>query len=206
MLPGPTIVKKCSECSKLIREPTILSGNTFGAVFWTDGKREAPMLPDHPWLVKCPHCQTLIWIDELEIMEEIEPFEFDNEARGLAPMEPSLEEYHDFLQQETLGAEKERYVRLRAWWAGNDLRRASGENHPLSESERGNLESFAEILDQSDGGDRIMTVEIRRELGQYDKALALLTEPFDDELTEAVGIIKDLVEKQDPYVARMLFD
>jgi len=51
MLPGPTIVRKCSTCGKLIAQPTLLSGNTFGARFWTDGKREAPMLPEQPWLV-----------------------------------------------------------------------------------------------------------------------------------------------------------
>jgi hypothetical protein len=52
---GTTIIKKCLECSGLIKEYTIMSGNTFGAIFWTDGKRDAPMLPDLPWLVKCPH-------------------------------------------------------------------------------------------------------------------------------------------------------
>ena len=44
MLPGPTIIKKCLVCSKSIEHHTIGSGNTFGATFWTDGKREAPML------------------------------------------------------------------------------------------------------------------------------------------------------------------
>jgi len=66
MLPGLTIIKKCSACSKLIKQETISSGNTFGATFWTDGKREAPMLPEQPWLVMCPHCHVPLWIDELE--------------------------------------------------------------------------------------------------------------------------------------------
>ena len=52
MRPGPTIIKKCSVCSELIQQHTIRSGNTFyGAIFWTDGKREAPMFPDQPRLV-----------------------------------------------------------------------------------------------------------------------------------------------------------
>jgi hypothetical protein len=29
---------------------TLASGNTIGARFWTDGKMEAPMLPDQPAL------------------------------------------------------------------------------------------------------------------------------------------------------------
>ena len=75
MLPGPTIIKKCSACSGLIEKYTVTSGNTFGAIFWTDGKMEAPMLSDNPKLVKCPHCGSLIWIDALETVEEVDAFE-----------------------------------------------------------------------------------------------------------------------------------
>ncbi len=56
MTPGPTIFRKYSACSKAIEQDTIGSGNTFGATFWIDGKREALMLPDQHWLVMCPHC------------------------------------------------------------------------------------------------------------------------------------------------------
>jgi hypothetical protein len=71
---------------------------------------------------------------------------------------------------------------------------------------RQNLRVFAEFLALSDGSDRIMEAEIMRELGQYDRALALLAEPFDDELTQAVGIIRNLAEQKDPCVARMQID
>ena len=74
MLPGPTIVKKCSSCSKLITQNTIASGNTLEATFWTDGKQEAPMFPDQPWLVMCPHCHSLLWIDELKGLGVIDPW------------------------------------------------------------------------------------------------------------------------------------
>jgi len=33
MLPGPTIIRKCSACGKLIEEHTISSGNTFGTCY-----------------------------------------------------------------------------------------------------------------------------------------------------------------------------
>ncbi len=61
MLPGPTIIKRCSDCSQLIEQSTLDSGNTLGAKFWTDGKRYFPMLPDNPWLVECPHCQAFLF-------------------------------------------------------------------------------------------------------------------------------------------------
>ncbi len=73
MILGPTIIRKCLECFDLIEEFTILSGNTFGTIFWTDGKTQVPMLPDQPRFVKCPHCQALVWIDELEEVGKVEP-------------------------------------------------------------------------------------------------------------------------------------
>jgi uncharacterized Zn finger protein len=60
MIPGPTVIYECSSCGKHIEQQTIVSGNTFGARFWTDGKVDAPMLPDEPWLVKCQHCGILV--------------------------------------------------------------------------------------------------------------------------------------------------
>ena len=54
--PGPDTIRECPGCKAQVREQTTLSGNTFRAQYWTDGKREAPMLPDFPWLVKCPKC------------------------------------------------------------------------------------------------------------------------------------------------------
>ena len=66
MLPGPDMYKHCSSCHQLIIEETLMSGNTFGAIYWSDGKREAPMLPKTPWLITCPHCKALLWIDALE--------------------------------------------------------------------------------------------------------------------------------------------
>ena len=92
MLPGPTIIRRCSQCDQLIEESTIMSGNTFGATYWTDGKREAPMLPNTLWLVQCPHCQALAWLDEQEQVGEKAPWGADDTFNGSRPVtEPSLE-------------------------------------------------------------------------------------------------------------------
>ena len=69
MLPGPTIIRRCSNCNQKMGEATILSGNTCGAECRTDGFMLAPMLPQNKWLVKCPHCESLLWLDELENVE-----------------------------------------------------------------------------------------------------------------------------------------
>ena len=125
MLPGPTILRECSSCGKHIMQHTIGSGNTFGARFWTDGKRDAPMLPDAPWLMKCPHCDTLVWIDEQRQLGELDPSEArardtDRSADARSALTPTLEDYAGFLEAGVSDKEKERYVRIRTWWAGND--------------------------------------------------------------------------------------
>jgi hypothetical protein len=57
-------VRECPHCRANAVQEDTLSGNTIGATYWTDGKREAKMLPDHLWLVKCPVCSRLFWVDE----------------------------------------------------------------------------------------------------------------------------------------------
>ena len=205
MLPGPTIIKKCSACSKPVEQETIGSGNTFGATFWTDGKCECPMLPDKLSLVICPHCHVPLWIDELEELGKIEPWGTgDGRFKDAGPYQlPSLKDYFSVLKKGPETLEKERYIRLRAWWAGNDTRRIK--EIEISATEASNLTALAKLLNESDSRDLIMKAEIMRELGRFDDARALLARPVDQNLSQAVEIIKALVEKNDPYVRVMQF-
>jgi len=49
MLPGPNEYFKCSKCSQIVSRGSIASGNTFGAVLYSDGNQIAPMLPKFPF-------------------------------------------------------------------------------------------------------------------------------------------------------------
>jgi hypothetical protein len=210
MTPGPTIIRKCSACGRHIAQYTIGSGNTFGARFWTDGKRDAPMLPDQPWLVKCPHCSTLVWIDEQKQVGEIEPWgprgETSERFKDARPAsEPTLTEYTAFLSAGVRDEKKERYVRLRTWWAGNDARREGGRPTPMTDIEAANLRSFLTLLNDQEDNDRIMKAEALRELGMFEDAEALLATRFEEGLMQAVGIIRSLNQKRSPAVAEMKF-
>ena len=175
-----------------------MSGNTFGARFWTDGKMEAPMLPDEPWLVKCWHCGALVWISELEQVEDGTPWTDGNPGvTGAQPYDKaSFADYIAVLGKGGLDNRKEKYLRLRAWWAGNDKRRKTGKASPLSEEETANILVYVALLDESDEEDRITKAEALRELGKYNEVLAILSEPFSEELAQAVGFIKVLAEQR----------
>jgi hypothetical protein len=211
MIPGPTLIRTCSACGKLIAEHTIRSGNTFGARFWSDGKREAPMLPDAPWLVKCPHCAALIWLDELELVGTMQPWEPPDgdtadfkDARPVAA--PSLQDYFAALSTPTADGRKERYLRLRAWWAGNDPRRNTDHAGSMSDGEIANLRAFLPFLDDADGNDRVTKAEVLRELGMFAEAASLLLSPFNDDLGQAVAIIKDLTQQRVAAVKELKFE
>jgi hypothetical protein len=190
----------------LLQQSTVASGNTCGATFWTDGKFEAPMLPDEPWLIACPHCHALAWVDELAEVGRIEwRYKMDEPADQFPsafPGEtPSAEQYFSFLAAGIVEARKRTYVRHRAWRAGNDSRRA-GERTALSTQESANLEALLAETTGMEEHDRIARAEMLRELGRFEAVLEALKGDFDRLRSYAV-LIRSLAERHDPFVARL---
>lgn len=70
MIIGPNTYFECSVCSKIIVRISVCSVNSMGAKFWTDGHMKAPMWPDFPKLVKCPHCDKGLWIRDLLLVSD----------------------------------------------------------------------------------------------------------------------------------------
>ena len=169
------------------------------------------MLPDQPWLVKCQHCGSLVWIDEQMQVGEIDPWGSETDNRNRFPdarpgSTPTLQDYANVLNVGESDTNKERYVRLRAWWAGNDLRRESGQSTPFDSFETQNLRAFLTLLDEADDNDRIMKAEVLRELGDFNEAEKLLATEYDDELKQAVSMIRELNQKRIATVTEMNFE
>jgi hypothetical protein len=189
---------------------TIASGNTFGARLWTDGKREAPMMPDQPWLIGCPHCAASLWIDELPVIKQIRActdLDQDTEpiSDALPYVTPALHDYLGLLTGGISDPKKCRYLRLRAWWAGNDGRRKAQDSKRLSTEEVANLNALAAMLNESEEEERLMKAEAMRELERYDDAAALLALAFRKELHQPVAIIKALVDQKVAGVRELRF-
>ena len=198
MRPGPTIIQECPNCDQPIKNHTLMSGNTFGARYWTDAKQEAPMFPDQPWLVKCPACEALFWLDEAKELAEIDAFAGGDErltnARNYET--PAEAEYLDFLSETQLAPKKERYVRTRSWWLANDRHRVS--QAPCSEftdDQLVNLGRLSDLLDEAEPDARLMKAELARELGLFGEAMLLLDTPFPDEFSLVVETIRSLCEE-----------
>ena len=125
MMPGETIYRECPSCDGLLAQQTLLSGNTIGARYWTDGKMDAPMLPHYPALVRCAHCQHLLWLPEAPLHPfEAPPQMFRNVEGAQNPIAPTENDYLEAIDS-GLAPDKEReiYCRLGAWHVFNDARR-----------------------------------------------------------------------------------
>jgi hypothetical protein len=216
MTPGPLQIIACPQCNALASHTTLLSGNTLGATYWTDGKMIAPMLPDTPAVTQCQNCQKYYWVEDAEEVGEWNCFEGEppNPAWGDVPEieELSEPEYFQALEQGIAeDEEQEKLLRLFAWWRRNDAyREEDAETSALAPAAdtpwKENLAALAELLDADEPEDRVMQAEIFRELGDFERALQILESITEEGLKPAVGQIKALCEKQETGVCRMNFE
>jgi len=186
---------RCDHCKSYVlglRE--LYSGNTYGAKFWTDGKRDAPMLPYTNQLIKCPYCGDLFW-PKLFIPVET------------SRTKPDEEDYFVYLSQYCPDdSDKEAYVRTRYWWAYNDRYRTGIKTYQLGEFEENNLRVLLSLMSVSNEYERIQSAEIYRELGEFDKSLELLKIDFSEEVTESARQIRALSEQKVKRVKELNFD
>ena len=75
------------------------------------------MLPEHPWLAKGPVCGELFWVHEAKEVG----IGFDAAEGKPKVLTPSETELLGFLASHDLPKNKEIYLRMRAWWAANDV-------------------------------------------------------------------------------------
>jgi len=184
MIPGPDQVIACPYCGFLARQRTLISGNTFGAILWSDGKQESPMLPEFPAVTRCRGCKRFYWVDEAEVKGEIEAFgdkskHMPKEWEHAEPTQHlTIDEYSEALDT-GVGSDmpKEQYLRVHFWWAVNDIvRRNANAQIPTRYVQKlhKNLAKLSVLLDERDPNDRIMKAEIAREMGDFTQAIRLL--------------------------------
>ena len=168
------------------------------------------MLPDTPWLQKSSSEGVFFWQDECEEVGQLSEWgeTAQPEWADLEYADEPLEEDYQRALAAGMAAtpEKRIYLRPRLWWVANDrLRSGSVERTPAFWTEHviSNLRAMAELLESEDAGARLMRAEVFRELGQFDRAAALLTSSFPKEFSPAVQAIRKLVEQRDRYVRQV---
>jgi len=212
MIPGPTIIRECPKCSQYIKQVTLESGNTVGARFWTDGKMDAPMMSDQPWLVKCPACKNLFWVDKAKQLAELDPLAKAKKEFSDALMFEHLTEtdYLKFLQTKKISKKKEEYVRIRAWWCTNDSMRhekpTKRSKVVFTKDQEDNISRLYELLDEEDPNQRLMKAEIARERGMFDEAMSLLEYKFPEGFDKAVSVVRGLCKSHSAVLAEIKYN
>ena len=182
MLPGPIIIYQCPKCDNLLYRESLMSGNTFGAKSYSDGKRIAPMLPSFPNLTICSKCNTVFWIKDAI---EVGSYEWENDeginenwknAQKVRFL--TIEEYSETLHTlipSTL--EDLIYISQEIWWGFNDRIR-NGEELFSSDSDKElwteNVNSLLELLDLNNVNQKIMIAELYRNMGRFEKCMEVL--------------------------------
>ncbi|NTU72720.1 hypothetical protein HGB07_00915 [Candidatus Roizmanbacteria bacterium] len=180
MLPGPTIYRECPSCNKPFTEHSLTSGNTFGAVYWSDGKMDAEMLPEFPAIVKCPDCNNIFWISDATVIgmydwfrgEDYEEPEEWKKAKSVIDLK--IEDYITAIEEKVFSGDdnREEYLRIHLWWLINDLIRYENRQPGLFKQHndmfRANLKHLDKLLRCKDDDEKLMKAEIARELGEFD--------------------------------------
>ncbi len=167
------------------------------------------MLPEVPAVVLCQGCAGAFWLSQAEEVGAYEPYGFDTERPDPAWAaagklgEPDEGGYFKWLDRLLASSpERERELRLFAWWRGNDHYR---EEKPAEESDRtdhilareANMRALLPLLTSGEPTDALMQAEILRELGEFDQALAALSAPLPDGFDIAVRRLRSLSEAGD---------
>jgi len=197
MITGPTLVFKCLECGKKVTRGSLLSGNTGGAVYYSDGKRMASMLPEFPAIVKCKACDLFFWLkDENQINTKHSLFDDDDERENYDRAKfLSASEYNEAIRLRVFKNKKEQiFLRIQLWRAFNDRIRHR-EDLFLAENDKEIYESnclkLLELLDVNNIDDKIMIAELFRNLENYEKCKEILSS-----LDEENNWIKEKLEKE----------
>jgi predicted DNA-binding protein YlxM (UPF0122 family) len=119
---GPDQIIECPHCGFLAKKQNCLSGNGFGATLWSDGKVDAPMLPDLPIVTKCRNCQNFYWVDTAKIIREID---FNDRSEIWKEVEfvrnLTLDEFAEAIDMGVGdNVQRQRYLLLQFWWSLND--------------------------------------------------------------------------------------
>lgn len=182
---APDLVIACPHCIAPARVAQIESGNTFGAVTWSDGWQDAPMLPRPPRITRCEACGQAYWLAEATPIGQCG---FTSEPEPTASANPNWQDAPEVARLDEAGllqalaegvaysSELELELRVAIWWRGNDAFRKEGAEagYPTSPEAIANMER---IIEMTNGGQEdllLFRAEAQRYLGRFDQVKATL--------------------------------
>jgi hypothetical protein len=180
MLPGPNSIYKCPNCDNLLKNQSLLSGNTFDGKIYSDGKRIYPMLPEFPDLTKCKKCDHIFWLSRTN---EIGSYNWgdENNLLWLNADQAEFLTIDEYFMALALNVAKDKseefYIRQRIWWCFNDRVRKGSELFNSADDKikwESNAVGLMKILDPDDVSQAIMIADLNRNLGNFEICLTII--------------------------------
>lgn len=206
MLPGHTRIVTCPFCGAKKELMSLRSGNTFGARFWSDGKRIAPMLPQVSPVQKCLDCGKYY----LLYQQKSEFGEGYSSERGELDYFEWKEAYSQLSKEETTKSDLVN-VRLNLIQAYNDYYYRSGDDCEPPEEESRFIATiiveFIKLFNWRKVEIPLLKAELYREIGEMKKCARVLSsienKPMKDLEKVLFKGIKERMEKGDCMVFRL---
>lgn len=202
MIPGPPLLLECPKCGEEKVMMSLVSGNTFGALQWSDMYQYAPMLPRLSSVQKCNECGNYYLLSKAKrrYAEEDEDVEYSGHTGRLTYNE--MKEALILLNDDSLTKDEELGIRIEFLHRYNDAFRefegyyveGNDEDKPMSRDKedqklhKSNLAALIDLLDATNDNDILLKAELYRESGDFKKCIKLLRSyrPNDDYLQAIV--------------------
>lgn len=122
---GPTQIYRCPSCGTEKHLMSLLSGNTFNAVVWSDSYRDYPHMPAPSRVQRCPSCGRYFFLDGLKpeplLDKEWEDFGMGTMETGTLDYPQSFESLCQ-LEGEDLTEDQLQWLHFNLLYAFNDWR------------------------------------------------------------------------------------
>ncbi len=151
---------KCPTCKYNVCFFDAMSGNTFGAEYYSDLFSIVPMMIDNKPLTKCDNCHNFFWIKKAEkrvialenytlkqkIFNFFNPYiKLSSGKKDIGSVDMTLEDYIQVLNQKIYTSDvQELYIRNNIWWKFNHRIRHRSTYAILGQTTRPLLESLFE--------------------------------------------------------------
>lgn len=203
MLPGPARILKCPFCGEKKKVLSLMSGNTFGAEYWSDNKQKAPMLPEVSLVQKCPNCGKYYIISrQKEEYDSEEDYSFET---GYLQFPDMKEAFMQLSKEGFLDIKEEYAVRFMLHHAYNDYFNRGEAKGDATENDKSLFQTNGMWLIENAIPDDVMKAEYYREIGDFDNAIKVLNSITieDDFRRNIASSVRERIEKKDSVVFKI---
>ena len=199
MLPGPSQILTCPHCGQKKEIMSLRSGNTFGARYWSDNKRIAPMLPEISYVQKCLQCKKYFIRSRQKTVYAKSGFSSDRGSLSFAEMK---EAFAQLSQEKFRNKQEEAAVRMMLHHAYNDYYFRDASPRTVAAADQKLFRENALWLIENIIYDNAMKAEFYREVGDMEKAKVLIEKVSveNEFMKKLVATIKEKIKKGETAV------